>query len=144
MLGSGERENGLAQYDLTEVSLAQVVDDARSLSLFAAQRVILVSNAEAALPRTKSGEEDDAEGPAAGGTGDLAAYLKDPSPGVVLLLEATRFEFAGDEKKKLERVRKFAIANGGPDLDPNTRQLLAALAGLTAARTALRKLAGIL
>jgi DNA polymerase-3 subunit delta len=107
ILGPGERENGLAQYDLTEVSLAQVVDDARSLSLFAAQRVILVSNAEAALPRTKADEEDDAEGQAAGGVGELAAYLKDPSPGVVLLLKATRFEFAGDEKKKLERVRKF-------------------------------------
>jgi len=103
-------KNGLAQYDLTEVSLAQVVDDARSLSLFAAQRVILVSNAEAALPRTKADEEDDAGGPAAGGAGELAAYLKDPSPGVVLLLEATRFEFAGDEKKKLERVRKFYAA----------------------------------
>jgi DNA polymerase III subunit delta len=110
MLGPGERENGLAQYDLTEVSLAQVVDDARSLSLFAAQRVILVSNAEAALPRTKSDEEDDADGQAAGGAGELAAYLKDPSPGVVLLFEATRFEFAGDEKKKLERVRKFYSA----------------------------------
>ena len=110
MLGPGERENGLAQYDLTEVSLAQVVDDARSLSLFAAQRVILVSNAEAALPRTKSDEEGDADGPAASGAGELAAYLKDPSPGVVLLFEATRFEFAGDEKKKFERVRKFYSA----------------------------------
>jgi DNA polymerase-3 subunit delta len=110
MLGPGERENGLAQYDLSEVSLAQVVDDARALSLFATQRVILVSNAEAALPRTKSDEDDDAESPAAGGVGELAAYLKDPSPGVVLLLEATRFEFAGDEKKKLERVRKFYVA----------------------------------
>ena len=110
MLGPGERENGLAQYDSTEVSLAQVVDDARSLSLFAAQRVILVSNAEAALPRTRSDEEGDADGPAAGGAGELAAYLKDPSPGVVLLFEATRFEFAGEEKKKLERVRKFYSA----------------------------------
>jgi DNA polymerase-3 subunit delta len=110
MLGPGERENGLAQYDLTETSLAQVVDDARSLSLFAAQRVILVSNAEAALPRTKADEEDNAEGPASDGVGELAAYLKDPSPGVALLFEATRFEFAGDEKKKLERVRKFYSA----------------------------------
>jgi len=110
MLGAGERENGLAQYDLTETSLAQVLDDARSLSLFAAQRVILVSNAEAALPRTRTEEEHDAGGPAAGGTTELAAYLKDPSPGVVLLLEATRFEFVGDEKKKLERVRKFYSA----------------------------------
>jgi len=110
MLGAGERENSMAQYDLTETSLAQVVDDARSLSLFAAQRVILVSNAETALPRGRADEQDDAESPAAGGVGELVAYLKDPSPGVVLLLEATRFEFAGDEKKKLERVRKFYAA----------------------------------
>ncbi len=110
ILGPGERENGLAQYDLSEASLAQVVDDARSLSLFAAQRVILVSNAEGALPRQRSDEEDDSEGPAAGGAGELAAYLKDPSPGVVLLFEAARFEFEGEEKKKLERVRKFYSA----------------------------------
>ena len=107
VLGPGERENGLALYDLTESSLAQVVDDARSLSLFAAQRVIVVSNADAALPRTKSDQEDDDEAPAADGVGDLAAYLKDPPPGVVLLFEATRFGFEGDEKRKLERVRKF-------------------------------------
>src|SRR5262249_41182346 len=107
VLGPGERENGLALYDLTESSLAQVVDDARSLSLFAAQRVIVVSNADAALPRTKSDQEDDDEAPAADGVGELAAYLKDPPLGGVLLFEAARFGFEGDEKRKLERVRKF-------------------------------------
>src|ERR1700737_1071214 len=73
MLGAGERENGLAKYDLTDASLAQVFDDARSLSLFASQRVILVSSAEAALPRQKSDEDDDGDASDAGAA-ELAAY----------------------------------------------------------------------
>ena len=107
-LGPGERENGLTQYDLGENPLAQIVDDARSLSLFAAQRVIIVTNAEGALPRQKSEEEEDAG--SAGSAAELAAYLKDPSPGVTLLFQAARFTFEGDDKKKIERVRKFFAA----------------------------------
>lgn len=106
VLGTDGRENGLTHYDLSESSLAQVVDDARSLSLFAAQRVIQVSNAESALPRGKS-EADDEGGGVPGGATELAAYLKDPSPGVVLLFEATRFEFDGEERKKIERIRRY-------------------------------------
>ncbi len=103
------RENGLSQYDLSESSLVQVVDDARSLSLFAAERVILATSAEAALPRQKADEDDESSG-AADGANNLAEYLNDPSPGVTLLFEATRFAFEGEEKKKLERVRKFYSA----------------------------------
>jgi len=108
VFGPEERESGLAQYDLGENSLAQVMDDARSLSLFADQRVILVTDAEAALPRQKSDEEDDAGSP--DGAAELAAYLKDPSPGVTLLFQASRFTFEGEDKKKIERVRKFYAA----------------------------------
>ena len=108
MLAPEEREQGLAQYDLRESALADVVDDARSLSLFAGKRVIVVANAELALPRQKAGEEDDeADAPAGGGVEALDEYMKDPTPGVVLLLEAVRFDFEGEEKKRLERVRKF-------------------------------------
>ena len=110
MLGKGERENGLTQYDLNECSIPQVVDDARSLSLFATQRVILISSAEAALPRQRPDDPDEPEGPVSGGASELAAYMKDPSPGVVLLFEAARFAFEGEEKKKIERVRKFYSA----------------------------------
>jgi len=110
VLGPEGRENGLTQYDLNESSLAQVVDDARSLSLFAAQRVIQVSNAEDALPRGRSVEDDEDAGPGASSATELAEYMKDPSPGVVLLFEATRYEFEGEEKKKLERVRRFYSA----------------------------------
>jgi len=106
-LGGGGRDNAVTQYDLSETALAEVIDDARALSLFAAERVIFVGNAEAALPRTKS--DDDAED-AGGGGGSadlLGAYMKDPTPGVVLVFDAPRFDFEGEDKRKQERVRKF-------------------------------------
>jgi DNA polymerase-3 subunit delta len=109
MLAREDREAGLAQYDLRESALSDVVEDARSLSLFAGKRVILVANAEMALPRQKAGEEEeeDAETPSTGGAQSLDEYMKDPTPDVVLLFEAVRFDFEGEEKKRLERVRKF-------------------------------------
>src|SRR5712692_2757614 len=104
LLTPEEREAGITQYDLNDNSLAQVLDDARSLSLFAPSRVILVANAEAALPRGKA--EEDSDGDTSGEDADLLSrYLKDPSPGVVLL-----FELEGEDKKRLERVRKFYSA----------------------------------
>ena len=107
-----DREAGLTRHDLAETALAEVIDDARALSLFASRRVIVVANAEAALPRGRS-EEEPAEGEGGGAAGagdDLVGYMRDPSPGVVLVFEAARWEFEGEEKKKLERVRKFYAA----------------------------------
>ena len=107
-------EGAVAQLDLAEVSLASILDDARALSLFAAERLIWVVNAEAALPRiAKSSEEDDPEAESASAGGDaapLVEYLKDPTPGVVLVFEAIRFDFEGDDKRKQDRVRKFYSA----------------------------------
>src|SRR2546427_994665 len=109
LLKPEEREAGITQYDLNDNSLAQVVDDARSLSLFAPSRVILVANAEAALPRGKA--EEDTAGDTAGEDADLLSrYLKDPSPGVVLLFDVRRFELEGEDKRRLERIRKFYSA----------------------------------
>jgi DNA polymerase-3 subunit delta len=109
LLAPEDRENGIAQHDLNETSVAQVIDDARSLSLFAPRRVILVSNAEAALPRQRS--EDEADGDSTGGGAEeLAAYMRDPSPGVAVIFDAGRFDFEGEDKRKIERVRKFYSA----------------------------------
>ena len=102
-------EGAAAQHDLSEIALADVLDDARSLSLFASERLLWVVNAEAALPRGRFEEESDAEG----GSGDataLAGYLRDPTPGVTLVFEAIRYDFEGDDKRKQERVRKFFAA----------------------------------
>ena len=108
-LTAGAPEGSLTEHDLTEVTLAAVLDDARALSLFAADRLIWVVNGEAALPRGRAGDENE-EDRGAFGSGEaapLAAYLKDPTPGVTLVFEAVRFDFEGDDKRKQERVRKF-------------------------------------
>ena len=112
-LTAGFAEGAVAQWDLSEISLAAILDDARALSLFAAERLIWVVNAEAALPRTKASEDDDAEaesGAASGDAAPLAAYLHNPTPGVVLIFEAIRFDFEGEDKRKQDRVRKFYAA----------------------------------
>jgi DNA polymerase-3 subunit delta len=110
VLPEDERDAGLTRYDLAESSLPAVIDDARSLSLFSARRLIHVRNAEAVLPRQRGegGAEDESAAPA--GIEMLATYMKDPSPGVVLLFEATRFDFEGEDKKKIERVRKAYLS----------------------------------
>ncbi len=112
------------QIDMAESSLAAVVDDARAMSLFASERLIFAKAAETAMPRVSraaaSSEEDDdadsSEGEssapagraaAAGEEALLAAYVKDPTPGVTLIFEAVRWDFDGDDKTKTERVRKF-------------------------------------
>jgi DNA polymerase-3 subunit delta len=108
--------DAVTQHDLAEQSLAEVVDDARALSLFASERLIWVVNAEAALPKGRVVEESDdgesaggpaSSSPSSGGEAPLAAYLKNPSPGVTLVFEAMRYDFEGDDKRKQERVRKF-------------------------------------
>jgi DNA polymerase-3 subunit delta len=108
--------DAITQHDLTELTLAEVIDDARALSLFASERLIWVTSAEAVLPRGKAAaaaEDDDSDGPGTGGSGDagpLAEYVKDPTPGVTLVFEAIRFGFEGDDKRKQERVLKFFAA----------------------------------
>jgi DNA polymerase-3 subunit delta len=96
----------LTDHDLAQSKLAEVLDDARSLSLFASERLIWVANAEAALPRGRF--EDEGEGESGfSDAAPLKSYMQGPTPGVVLVFEAIRFDFEGDEKRKQDRVRKF-------------------------------------
>ena len=99
------RAGGLTQIDLENTTLAAVLDDARSLSLFASDRVIWVASAELALPRRLTAAENEETGTSA--ESELAAYLKAPTPGTTLVFEASRYDFAGDDRPKLERVEKF-------------------------------------
>jgi len=112
MLQAEDREEGIARHDLGESSLAEVIDDARALSLFASRRVLLISNAEAALPRQK-GDDDDGDGESAeDGATLLAAYLKDPSPGVVQATSQEKLAFDGKESQinhGRERGKKFTV-----------------------------------
>jgi DNA polymerase III subunit delta len=109
---AGYPEGSVTYHDLTELTLAEILDDARALSLFASERLIWVVNGEAVLPRGRAAAEEDSDGES-GGAGDvapLAAYMKDPTPGVVLVFEAIRFDFEGEDKRKQDRVRKFYSA----------------------------------
>jgi DNA polymerase-3 subunit delta len=103
VLSPEQREDGFTRHDLEETSLAEVVDDARSLSLFVARRLIWAGSADAILPRGKAAAEDKDAQPAA----VLAKYMSDPSPGVVLVFDAARYDFEGEDKTKLEKVREL-------------------------------------
>ena len=105
------RESGFARHDLGDSSLASALDDARAMSLFASRRLIWIAAAEAALPRTRvSSTADEEAGEADRDAASLAAYLREPTPGTVVVIEASRYEFDGEDKAKLERVQKFYAA----------------------------------
>jgi DNA polymerase-3 subunit delta len=104
-----DRDGGLTRVDLSEVPLAAALDDARALSLFAAQRVIWIGSAEAVLPRGRAAAESDETGDA--GEGDqLSAYLREPTPGTVVVLESSRYGFEGEDKARMERIQKYFAA----------------------------------
>jgi len=120
-LTTEERVEGITHYDLSKVALAEVVDDARAFSLFAAKRLIIASSAEAAVPKgsraaAASNEDEDDEGGSGSSEGvwtdtsSLVEYMRSPTPGVVILFEATRYGLEGDDKKKAERVAKHFSA----------------------------------
>src|SRR3982074_1506899 len=94
-LSPEERENGFTRYDLDETDLAAVVDDAQSLSLFASNRLIWVGAAEAALPRTRGAAADEEGDSGAKDTAAtaLAAYVKNPAPGTVVVFDVSRYDF---------------------------------------------------
>ncbi|MBI3681973.1 MAG: DNA polymerase III subunit delta [Acidobacteria bacterium] len=103
-LPEDQREEGFTRHDLEEIPLRDVIDDAGSYSLFSPRRVLWASGAEGALPR---GSASDAGNPDAAA---LAAYVKNPTPDVVLVLDAQRFGFDGEDKARMERLRKFYAA----------------------------------
>ncbi|HYP13475.1 MAG TPA: DNA polymerase III subunit delta [Bryobacteraceae bacterium] len=106
VLPAEDRDNGLSRHDLSETELSVALDDARSFSLFASDRVIWISSAEGALPRRASADGED------GGAGkesaaQIADYLKNAPDRVVVVFDCSRYEFEGDDKAKLQRVQKF-------------------------------------
>jgi DNA polymerase-3 subunit delta len=102
---SADRGDGLTEIDLKDQPLDKLLGEARTLSLFATARLIVGMNADAALPRRVTARGDSPE------TASLAAYFKNPTPGVTLLLECRRYDWNDrEDKAKLERVAKFFAA----------------------------------
>ena len=73
------------------------------MSLFSSKRVIWIAGAEAALPERVAENEEEESGDAA----ELAAYLNDPTPDTVIVIESSRYEFEGEDKARMERVQKY-------------------------------------
>lgn len=96
---------GLIEFDLKQQPLEKLFDEARTFSLFASSRVIVGTNAEAALPRRVTSRGDSPE------AATMVEYFNDPTPGVTILLECRRYNWGDrEDKSKLERVAKFYSA----------------------------------
>lgn len=109
-LPESERAESVSQLDLENLTLSEALDDARSLSLFATNRVLWVSSAELALPRRLSSNNDEEGGPEKGTETQLAAYLKSPTQGTTVVFECSRYDFSGDDRPRIDRVAKFYAA----------------------------------
>lgn len=99
------REEGLTRHDLEDLTVTEVIDDASSLSLFATRRLILVASAEAGLPKGPISDKEELPAQAA-----LKAYVKNPTPDVVIVFDCSRITFDNEDKTKMDRLRKFYAA----------------------------------
>ncbi len=100
----GDAGDGFVDIDLKEKSIADLLDETRSLSLFATSRLIIGSNAEQALPKGRSKQSDDDKAA-------LAAYFGNPTPGVVVAFESTRLDPGErDDKARIDRLLKLFSA----------------------------------
>jgi DNA polymerase-3 subunit delta len=111
LLPGDRRTEGFTQVDLEQTPLSHVLDDACSFSLFASERVIWVASAELALPRRLSATDDEQDaGEKVGPADQLKHYLAAPTPGTVIVFECSRYEFAGEDKARIDRVARFYSA----------------------------------
>ncbi len=110
VLPGESKTEGLSTVDLDETTLTNVLDDVRSMSLFATDRVVWVSSAETALPKRLTAASDDEDAGEKSQDSILKEYLKSPTPGTVVVFECSRYDFNGDDRPKLERVQKFFSA----------------------------------
>lgn len=100
---ASDRESGWSRWDLVETTLAHVLDDAAAMSLFASRRLIWVAGAEGAVPKGRAKKDDDETA----GLRELDAYLKSPTPETTIVFDVSRYDFDGDDKTKMENVKKF-------------------------------------
>jgi DNA polymerase-3 subunit delta len=109
----GQRED-VVEHDLGETPLAEALDDAASLGLFASRRLLWLRHAEVLLPKRRAaaaGEDDADGGPRTTGRHSLeevSAYFQRPQPATLVVFEATSFDLADrDDLRKVERLEKL-------------------------------------
>ena len=101
VLGADPDETAKVEIDLGDQPLSDLLEEARTLSLFGSNRLVFGRNAEQAVPNSSSKAGQLIRG-------RLEAYFKDPVPGTTVLLEAVKYDSRErGEKEKLQRVGKF-------------------------------------
>ena len=142
----GDDAEAFVEIDLKKESLTRLWDETRSLSLFSTARLIVGFNAEAVLPRARSAAASEAQE-------EMKRYFADPTPGVVVVFECTKFDARErDDKAKADRVAKFFDAvpaavemdRLGADDTLRAVQALAERLGLKAESDVLAELADML
>ena len=100
-LGDEPELTAIVEIDLDERPLSDLIEEAQTMSLFCAHRVVVGRNAEQAVPSTSGNTAKHAK--------ELVSdYFKDPSPGTVVLIEVTKFDSRErDEKRRLARAAEF-------------------------------------
>lgn len=105
VLGQLDTEAGnyedLTEVDLRDQNLTTLIDEARTMSLFASARLLIGSRSEALIPRTISTKTVES-------FEVLRDYAEAPTPGTVLLFEAIDVDFdTRDDKSKIDRLVKL-------------------------------------
>lgn len=109
------RAEDLFEHDLAEMPVAEALDDAASLGLFAVRRLLWLRNAEALLPRRRASAAADEDGtrgePQTAGKHSAEAvlyYFQHPQPTSLVVFEATSLDLGDrDDVRKVERLEKL-------------------------------------
>ena len=101
MLGAVPDETAKVEIDLKEQPLGDLIEEARTLSLFGTNRLVVGRNAELGLPKS-------AGRAATAAKRMVTDYFADPVPGTTLVLLAVRFDSQErSDRDKLKRLAKF-------------------------------------
>lgn len=113
VLGAEAGQGAKVEIDLREQPLSDLFEEARALSLFVSDRLVIGRNAEDCLLKPGAARDKLAKA-------QSDAYFASPTPGTTVLIEAVRFEHQDrDGRRKLNRIAKvFAAAPVRVDLKP--------------------------
>jgi DNA polymerase III subunit delta len=111
---AGGAAEDVVEHDLGQIPVAEALDDAASLGLFASRRLLWLRNAEALLPRRRASAaaaDDDGTEPQTAGKHSVEAisyYFERPQPTSLVVFEATALDLGDrDDVRKVERLEKL-------------------------------------
>jgi len=104
MTGVTAGDMGLAEFDLRQDSVVDVLDKARSLNLLSPRQLLFIKNAQILLTR-RGRDAEAAEKPASPRSDELGAYLSDPNPSSTLVFEVMDVDLQSDDWREKEKAK---------------------------------------